>query len=100
MALRFTSRIVRFRSTFLLSGIGSLLPPGDYQIDDDEEIIEGLSWLAYRRVSTFIRVPALSCRDQRKVQFVAIDPAELTAAEEADQASFSAGLQEGPWTTT
>jgi hypothetical protein len=86
MALRVTSRIVRFRSAFLLSGVGSPLPPGEYQIDDDEEIIEGLSWLAYRRVSTFIRVPALSSPDQRKVQFVVIDPAELTAAEEADHA--------------
>jgi hypothetical protein len=96
MPLRVISRIVRFRSDFLLSGVGSPLPPGEYQIDDDEEIIEGLSWLAYRRVSTFIRVPSLSYPDQRKVQYVPVDPAELRAAEEADQTDVSAGRQQRP----
>lgn len=93
MPLRVISRIVRFRSAFLLSGVGSPLPPGEYQIDDDQEVIEGVSWLAHRRVSTFIRIPALFSADQRKTQFVLIDPAELTAAEEADQAGVSAEHQ-------
>jgi hypothetical protein len=41
-------------------------PPGDYAIDEDEELIDGLSWLAYQRVATFIHLPAISATDHLK----------------------------------
>jgi hypothetical protein len=37
-----------------------LLPPGDYRVVTDEELIEGLSFPAYHRISTVIFVPAQS----------------------------------------
>ena len=35
-----------------------MLPPADYRVVTDEEIIEGLSFVAYHRVATSIFVPA------------------------------------------
>ena len=49
----------------------------------DEELIEGLSFPAYRRVSTAIFVPAPS---GSAVEMVTIDPLDLQAAQERDAA--------------
>jgi hypothetical protein len=45
---------------FSLKGIDRWLPPTSYRVVTDEELIEGLSFPAYRRVSTAIFVPAES----------------------------------------
>ena len=37
-----------------------MLPPGDYGVVTDEELIEGLSFSAYHRISTVMFVPAQS----------------------------------------
>jgi hypothetical protein len=42
---------VRFTAPFSLRGVDEVQPPGDYAIDEDEELIDGLSRLAYRRVA-------------------------------------------------
>ena len=34
-------------------------PAGGYLLDTDEELIEGLSGLAYRRVTTFLHLPSI-----------------------------------------
>jgi hypothetical protein len=47
-------------SALLLKGVDRVLPPADYRVVTDEELIEGLSFVAYRRVSTVIFVPAPS----------------------------------------
>ena len=44
-----------------------------------EELIEGASWLAWRRVNTFIRLPAISAKRSTQ-QMVPIDQADLDAA--------------------
>ena len=49
----------------------------------DEELIEGLSFPVYRRVSTAIFVPAPS---GSAVEMVPIDPLDLQAAQERDTA--------------
>jgi hypothetical protein len=51
MIPRTTRKIVTFIYPFLLKGIDRTLPPGDYQVVTDEELIDGLSFPAYRRVS-------------------------------------------------
>ncbi len=58
--------------------------PGDYLVDQDEEPIESGSSLAWRRVATFIHLPAISKRATIQ-QMVPIDPAFLEAALERDQ---------------
>jgi hypothetical protein len=39
---------------------GGDYPAGDYIVETDHELIEGLSWLGYRRVATFLRIPHVS----------------------------------------
>jgi hypothetical protein len=60
-----------------------LLPPGEYRIVTDEELIEELSFPIYRRVVTWIFVPAVS-HQASTAEMVAIDPQERQAARERD----------------
>jgi hypothetical protein len=74
--------INRKRRPFYLKGVDRLLPPADYPVVTDEELIDGLSFAAYRRVSTSIFVPAESgCA----VEMVSIDPSDLRAAQDKDK---------------
>jgi len=83
MTMRTSTKIVTFHRPFSLKGVDRLLPPADYRVVTDEELIEELSFSAYRRVSTLIFVPGPSGSD---VEMVAIDPLELEAAREQDAA--------------
>jgi hypothetical protein len=64
-----------------MKGVDRVLPPGEYRVVADEELIEGLSFPAYHRVSTVILVPAPS---GSAVEMVTIEPADLEAAQERD----------------
>ena len=57
MTTRTTTTTATFRRPFLLNGAEHASPAGDYQVVTDEELIEGLSFLAYRRVMTAIFLP-------------------------------------------
>jgi hypothetical protein len=81
MMLRTTTKTVTFRRPFWLKGVDRLLPPADYRVMTDEELIEGLSFPAYRRVATVIFVPAPS---GAAVEMVTIDPLDLQAVQERD----------------
>ena len=81
MTQRSHSKSVVFSHSFELKGVDRILPPGEYRIVTDEELIEELSFPVYRRVSTMIFVPANSASS---VEMVAIDPQDLEAAQERD----------------
>ena len=83
MTTRSHSKSVLFSHSFELKGIDRILPPGEYRIVTDEELIEELSFPVYRRVATIIFVPAESYRTS-SIEMVAIDPQELQAAQERD----------------
>jgi len=85
MSMRATTKTVTFHRPFCLKGVDRELPPGDYRVVTDEELIEGLSFSAYHRVSTVIFAPAPS---GSAVEMVAIDPADLKAAKERDAAKI------------
>jgi hypothetical protein len=80
--------IVRFSAPFALPGIDEMQPPGDYAVDSDEEPIEGISWLAYRRVATFIHLPAIES-SSRIGRMVAVEPAALDTALQRDGGQLS-----------
>ena len=84
MSIRTIRRTITFRKPFYLKGVDRLLPPGDYNVITDEELIEGLSFSAYHRLSTAIFVPAPS---GSAIETVTIDPLDLGAALEQDAAS-------------
>lgn len=67
----------------MLAGLEGKLPAGDYDIDHNEELIDSMSWLAWRRVAT-IHLPARTVKSQTS-QLVAIDLAELETALKRDQ---------------
>ena len=83
MLTRTRDKIWTFRKPFLLKGVERVLPPGDYRVATDEELIEGLSFPAYRRVATMIFIPGLH---GTSVEMVTIDPAQFQAALERDAA--------------
>jgi len=75
MTSQTTRKTVTFRHPFVLSGVDGTQPPGVYDVDTDEESLESLSILGYRRIATFIQVH----RDGN-TQVFSIDPEELDAA--------------------
>ena len=84
MSTRTTGKTVTFAHPFLLRGVDRTLPAGDYRVVTDEELIEGLSFPVYRRVSTMILVPAQS---HQAVEMVTIDPLDLQVAQDRDAAA-------------
>lgn len=84
MTTRTTQTVVRFSSSFLLPGVDGPQPAGEYRVDQDEELIEALSSLAWRRVGAFIHLPAIATQGLAR-QMLPINPADLDAALEQDQ---------------
>jgi len=76
---RSTEEVVRFTLPFYLPGLDKTQPPGDYLISFDEEPIEAGSHLAWRRVATFMYLPAISTISSIR-QMVPINPSSLQAA--------------------
>lgn len=76
---RTRSSTTRFAAPFTLAGIDQTLPAGEYRIDHDEEAIDGLSWIAYRSVATYIHLPSIE-RASRPTQIVEIASGDLEAA--------------------
>jgi hypothetical protein len=74
--MRTTRETVTFDCPFSLTAVDEVQPAGTYTIEVDEELIEGLSFLAYRRVATTIYLPLR----HGSVQAIRVDPRELTAA--------------------
>jgi len=83
MTTRTTQKIVQFSKPFMLPGFAAALPSGDYRVDQDEELLELSSRLAWRRVGTFVHLPAIGI-DGQTHQMAPINPADLDAALEKD----------------
>ena len=86
MTTRTKRKTVTFLHPFWLRGVDRTLQPGEYQVVTDEELIEGLSFPAYRRVSTMIFVPAQSHR-AASIEMVTVDPRDLQATQDRDAAT-------------
>ncbi|WP_081623613.1 hypothetical protein [Hoeflea sp. 108] len=79
MATRTTQAIVRFSVPFMLPGFDAAQPAGDYRVDQDEELLEVSSRLAWRRVGAFVHLPAIGI-DGQGHQMAPIDLKDLDAA--------------------
>jgi hypothetical protein len=78
MTIRTTHSLVTFIRPFQIDGTDALQPAGDYRVDIDEELIEGLSFLAYRRVAALIHLPAVSL-PQSRTQVIQVPPITFDA---------------------
>lgn len=84
MTLRTRKETVTFASPFVLGGLDEELPAGTYEVETDEELLEGVSFPVYRRVLTVIYLRATSRRPGH-TGALTIDPNELDAALERDR---------------
>lgn len=75
MTIRTTHRTVTFTQPFRLEGVDGMLPAGRYHVDTDEESIDSLTFIAWRRVGTTIHLP-----NQRAESAYRIDPVHLDVA--------------------
>ena len=77
--MRTTRQNVTFDQPFSLYAVDEVQPAGTYAVDVDEELIEGLSFLAYQRVATTIYLPLLH-GGAGSVQAIRVDPGELAGS--------------------
>ena len=82
-----------FEYPFALAGWTDPQPAGTYAVETEEELLEGVSFPAYRRVSTTIARKAN--RGGALVQAIPVDPRELAELKAADRARASGGLTGG-----
>jgi hypothetical protein len=79
MTVRTTRTVVSFSSAFTLGDLKGVQPAGEYVVLADDELIEGPSQLAYRRVATMFQTPAVH-GPHRPVRLTSISQTELDAA--------------------
>jgi hypothetical protein len=89
---RTSEQTVTFRRPFVLPGLDGMQPAGDYAVEMDEELLDGISFTAYRRVRALIHLHAKP-GDPRVTQVAAIDPNDLDAAVARDNAPAIRTLQ-------
>lgn len=76
---RTTETEVTFNNPCLLSCLVAPLPAGTYRLVVDEELIEGLSFAAYRQVGAHLEIPAISIATGTR-QFLQVSLSEITYA--------------------
>ncbi len=81
--MRTTETTVTFRRPFNLPEFEGSQPAGTYRLLTDEEEIPGLSFVAFRRVRTMLRIPSLATSGKPE-QMISIDAKDLAAALTAD----------------
>jgi hypothetical protein len=82
MTTRTSKKTVTFRRPFNLASYGEELPAGAYNVETDEELLEGISFPVYRRIATLIHLHAHA----GLTQTLTVDPKELDAALARDEA--------------
>jgi hypothetical protein len=85
MTMRTTKSTVTFVRPFRLGASGELLPAGRYPVETDEELLEGVSFPAYRRTATMMQLIADPLR-LGITEIAVIDPEQLAEALAADAA--------------
>jgi hypothetical protein len=83
MADRTTETTVTFLHSFSLSSLDGSQPPGTYRLVVDEEEIQGLSFLAFRRTATMLHLPAVATAGASQHVFL-VDAEELASALQSD----------------
>lgn len=78
MKSRTTLEVMEFDHPFLVSSRSGPLPAGQYQVETEEEMLEGLSVSAWRRTGMTISRHGLA--SGRLMQALPVTPAELAAA--------------------
>jgi hypothetical protein len=86
MTTRTCRKLLTFAQPFPLRAIDAVVPAGTYKVDTDEELIDGLSFLAYHRTATWIHLPSIATKSGSS-QMIPVQPSELEGGYELHQAS-------------
>ena len=85
MTRRTTTRTVTFKHPFAIEGLEGWQPAGSYIVDTEEELLQDLSFPAWHRIHTSLRLPERS--GGYVTHHVTVDPAIMDAALMADEAA-------------
>ena len=88
MTIRTSQRTIRFAHPFRLTGMDAPQPAGAYLLETEEELLQDLSFPAYRRIATRLFVTVVP-NSTILEEVVDIDPLELEAAMEKDSDAVS-----------
>ena len=94
MNTRSSKTTVTFANPFSFPGFAGELPAGDYEVFVEEELIQGLSFDAWRRTSTFLTVRGRG-NHTGHTQLRAISDSDLKAALNRDAAMTGVNQQSG-----
>jgi hypothetical protein len=83
VTLRIKRETLTFAHPFKLRGVDEAQPAGAYTVETDEEAIEGLSFLVYRRIATVIFLP-IARGGAGSFQALTVTPQELEIAQAED----------------
>ena len=79
--MRTTSSRVRFQNPFVLQG--QTCPAGEYLVETDEEALDAMETVGYRRSAVFVHVPSPS----GAMQIFTVTPAEFDEALRRDRST-------------
>jgi hypothetical protein len=79
LTVRTTRAVASFKEPFTLRALDGLQPAGDYNVYFEDELIPGLSRVAYRRVSTILQTPSMSS-PQHQSRLVSVSETDLEVA--------------------
>lgn len=94
MTIRTSEKTVTFTNPFVLDGFDEVLPAGAYSVETDEELLEGISFPAYRRILTVIHLHT-EPNNPGLARTLTIDRNELDAALQRDQTPAEVPPQPG-----
>jgi hypothetical protein len=83
MPERSTVTTVTFQHRFSLSDLDGPQPAGTYTVETIDATLDNLSFVAWRRISTLMMVPAIGVATRQR-QMILIDPLELETALKRD----------------
>ncbi len=82
MAVRMISREVVFRRPFVLKGFDKVEPAGAYTVETEEESIDDVSLVVWKRLGTVIHIT-----HGGETEYVRVDPEDLLKALARDSSS-------------
>lgn len=97
MSTRTTKVTVTFKRPFNLSGFDGVQPAGSYSVETDEELLDGVSFPAYRRMATMMQLEGNAISRGGVIQVAVIDPKQLEAALAVDAAHNQAYDEFAEW---
>ena len=84
MRTRTIKHTVTFAKPFTLAGLDETQPAGSYEVETDEELLEGVSFPVWRRQTAYMRLREIPGRPG-VTQILSVDPNELDDALKRDR---------------